>query len=70
MMPDLGKYATEVLSAYGVTLLLILALVLLTLRQSARTRRALRQVEAAHQAKANGLTAKTKPRNKETPQDG
>lgn len=52
MMPDLGKYAVEVLSAYAVTIALMLALLLLSLRQSARTRRALREVEAARQAKA------------------
>jgi len=44
-MPDLGKYATEVLSAYGVTLVLLAALVLLTLRRGAKARRALREME-------------------------
>lgn len=46
MMPDLGKYAFAVLSAYGVSLALIVALVGLTLRRSRRVRAALRDVEA------------------------
>jgi heme exporter protein D len=45
MMPDLGKYAAEVLSAYGVSLVLIASLVVLTLRRGARARAALRQAE-------------------------
>lgn len=45
MMPDLGKYATEVLSAYGITLLLMLGLLVQTLRRGARARAALRQAE-------------------------
>jgi heme exporter protein D len=44
-MPDLGKYATEVLSAYGVSLLLIVGLVLLSMRRGAKARTALRQME-------------------------
>ncbi|MCL4189851.1 MAG: heme exporter protein CcmD [Rhodobacteraceae bacterium] len=45
MMPALGKYAVWVLSAYGVSLVLIGALVGLTLWQGARVRRALSEVE-------------------------
>ncbi|WP_409202545.1 heme exporter protein CcmD [Sulfitobacter sp. S223] len=45
MMPELGKYATEVLSAYGITLLLMLALLVQTLRRGAKARAALRQAE-------------------------
>lgn len=41
MMVDLGKYAATVLSAYGVALALILGLVVLSLWQSARVKRAL-----------------------------
>lgn len=41
MIVDLGKYADTVLSAYVVTLALILGLVALSLWQSARMRRAL-----------------------------
>lgn len=45
MMPDLGKYATEVLSAYGITLLLMLLLLVQTLRRGAKARAALRKAE-------------------------
>ena len=46
MMPELGKYATEVLSAYGFSLLLLAGLLLLTLRRGKRARAALKQIEA------------------------
>ena len=45
-MVDLGKYAVTVLSAYGVSLMLIFALVGATLWRSARVKRALAEVEA------------------------
>lgn len=45
MMPDLGKYAQTVLSAYGVSLLLLVALVVLTVLRGRRVRRALQEVE-------------------------
>ncbi|MCV3271188.1 heme exporter protein CcmD [Roseobacter sinensis] len=45
MMPDLGKYAEAVLSAYGVSLLLLVLLIVWTLRQGRRARRALQEVE-------------------------
>jgi len=41
MMPDLGKYETTVLSAYGVTILLLVALVGLSLWRARKVRRAL-----------------------------
>ena len=41
MMPDLGKYAETVLSAYAVSIVLIIALVGLSLWRAARVRRAL-----------------------------
>lgn len=44
-MPDLGKYTTEVLSAYGVTLLLIAGLVVLSLHRGKKARAALKQIE-------------------------
>ncbi|MDR5651359.1 heme exporter protein CcmD [Xinfangfangia sp. LG-4] len=44
-MPDLGKYAATVLSAYAVSLLLIVALVALTLWRAAKVRRALAEAE-------------------------
>ena len=51
-MPDLGKYATEVLGAYGVTLALMAVLLVLTLRRGRRARAALRQVEQEAQSHA------------------
>ena len=45
-MPDLGKYAVEVLSAYGASLLLLAALILLTLRRGRAARATLEEVEA------------------------
>ena len=41
MMPDLGKYAVTVLSAYGISLALIAGLIVLSLVQSRRARRQL-----------------------------
>ncbi|QFS82717.1 Heme exporter protein D (CcmD) [Roseivivax sp. THAF40] len=46
MMPDLGKYADTVLSAYAVSLVLIVALVALTVMRARKVRRALDEVEA------------------------
>ena len=45
-MPDLGKYAVEVLSAYGVTLALVGGLVWASLARAARVRRRLAEAEA------------------------
>jgi heme exporter protein D len=45
MMPELGKYAFEVLSAYAASLLLLGALVVLTLRRGRVVRAALKEVE-------------------------
>ncbi|MEM5519557.1 heme exporter protein CcmD [Sulfitobacter sp. AS59] len=45
-MPDLGKYATEVLGAYGLSLFLIAALIVLTLRKGRRARADLARIEA------------------------
>jgi len=44
-MPDLGKYATEVLSAYGVSLILLAALVVWTLVRGRAARMALAEIE-------------------------
>ncbi|MDW3225591.1 MAG: heme exporter protein CcmD [Paracoccaceae bacterium] len=44
-MPDLGKYADAVLSAYGVSILLLLVLVIFTLRKGRAAREALESVE-------------------------
>ena len=46
MMPDLGKYAVEVLSAYGASLAILSATVLLSFMQGRKARRALRDIEA------------------------
>ena len=45
MMPDLGKYADTVLSAYAAAILLLVALVVLTLWQGARMKRSLDDAE-------------------------
>jgi len=45
-MPELGKYAAEVLSAYGVSLVLLGALVVVTLLRGRAARRALEETEA------------------------
>ena len=52
MMPDLGKYADTVLSAYGVTLLLLAALVVATLWRGRRVRA--RMIEAERRAGRHG----------------
>lgn len=44
-MPDLGKYATEVLSAYAVSLLLLLAIVVASVISARRARATLEAVE-------------------------
>jgi heme exporter protein D len=44
-MVELGKYAGTVLGAYGVTIVLLLGLVWLSLRQSARMRKRLEAQE-------------------------
>lgn len=53
MMPELGKYAGAVLSSYAASITLIAVLVGVSLWQSAKVRRALREVEA-RQGKRNG----------------
>ena len=44
-MPELGKYAAEVLSAYAVAFVLIGGLIALTLVQGAKARRELADIE-------------------------
>lgn len=46
MMPDLGKYAGAVLTAYGAGLLPLVAIVALSLLRSVRVRRKLAAAEA------------------------
>jgi heme exporter protein D len=50
MMPDLGKYALWVLSAYGVSIGLLAAITMLSILQARRTRRALRAIEDGRKA--------------------
>ncbi len=45
MMPDLGKYAEAVLSAYAVSILLLVALVWISLRRARKVKRELEKVE-------------------------
>ncbi len=45
MMPDLGKYAATVLSAYGVSLVLILALVAVSIWRGNKVKKELEAVE-------------------------
>ena len=45
-MPELGKYAVEVLSAYAISLGMLAVLVLLSLRRGRAARAALESVEA------------------------
>lgn len=44
-MPELGKYAAEVLSAYAATVVLISGLIVLTVRRSRKVRKALEEAE-------------------------
>ena len=46
VMPDLGKYAVEVLSAYGVSILLLAGIVGLSVARARRVRRELEEAEA------------------------
>lgn len=45
MIPDLGKYAATVLSAYGASIALLLLLVWMSLRGSRKARKDLEKVE-------------------------
>ncbi|MEY8801039.1 heme exporter protein CcmD [Leisingera sp. XS_AS12] len=51
-MPDLGKYADAVLSAYAASLVLLVALVLLTLWRGRKVRREMENLES--RIKRNG----------------
>ena len=44
-MPDLGEYAIEVMSAYAVSIVLLLGIVWLSWRRYAKVRAALEEVE-------------------------
>ena len=45
MIPDLGKYADAVLSSYAVSIVLLILLVALSIRQARKARIELEQVE-------------------------
>jgi heme exporter protein D len=45
MIPELGKYATTVLGAYGVSILLIVGLTILSIARARRVRRDLAELE-------------------------
>lgn len=45
MMPDLGKYAADVLLAYALSIVILLAIVWFSLWQARRARRALEKAE-------------------------
>lgn len=51
MMPDLGKYASTVLSAYAISLILLAAIIGLSWWQS---RRAMTRLTAAEDRRKNG----------------
>ncbi|WP_372841706.1 heme exporter protein CcmD [Phaeovulum sp.] len=53
-MVELGKYASTVMSAYGVTLLLLVVIVAQSLWRSARVKRALAAQEARMGMKSDG----------------
>jgi len=46
MIPELGKYATEILSSYAISIVILLLLVWGSLRRSRRVKIELEQVEA------------------------
>jgi heme exporter protein D len=45
MIPDLGKYTADVLSAYAIALILLIGLISFSLRQSAKASAILRDAE-------------------------
>ncbi|MFV1599817.1 MULTISPECIES: heme exporter protein CcmD [unclassified Phaeobacter] len=51
MMPDLGKYAVEVLSSYGASLVLLAGLLVITFARGRRIRREMRAMEQQMQTR-------------------
>lgn len=47
-MPDLGKYATEILSAYGISILILGVLVWASIARARRSKARLEEVERKH----------------------
>ena len=56
MIPDLGKYAGAVIAAYGASIALLVLLVVVSLWQAARMKRALDEVEARAKAPSEGAS--------------
>lgn len=54
MMPDLGKYAFEVLASYGASLMLLGLIVAVTVWRGRRVKRRLAEVEARVEGRADG----------------
>lgn len=54
MMPDLGRYAFEVLSSYAASLLLLVLIVAMTVWQGRRVKRRLAEIEARQEGRADG----------------
>ena len=52
MMPELGKYAETVLSAYAVSLVLLVALIWISIRRAKKIKKQLESVES--KVKPNG----------------
>lgn len=52
-MPDLGKYGTEVLSAYAVSLVLLLGIVVISVISARRARATLEAVESEEDSNAH-----------------
>ncbi|MFS4580104.1 heme exporter protein CcmD [Phaeobacter sp. C3_T13_0] len=50
-MPDLGKYATEVLSSYGVSLVLLLGLLVVTFARGRKVRGEMQELEQKMQSR-------------------
>ena len=46
MLPDLGKYAGTVLSAYGASIVLLVGLILMSVAKGRRVRKQMQDVEA------------------------
>jgi len=54
VIPDLGKYETVILSAYGATILLVAGLILLSWLRARNVHHQLRQMEERRRQKAQG----------------
>lgn len=52
MLPDLGKYAVTVLSAYGVSIALLVGLIVISVAKGRRVRKQMTDAEA--RGKSNG----------------